>query len=282
MNDVRRDATLPRRPRQEVIMKFNVRTVDLAKLNSLTKYPSILTYHTLDPKNGGLVDEATVFPGTVIGTEKVDGTNSRVICLPDGCYLLGSREELLYGKGDLIGNPALGIVDTLKETAGRLCDGEQADITVYYFEVFGGKVTANSKQYTGAQRVSVRLFDVVALREYDALLSQPAAQIAQWRDSGGQSFADEATLERIAAKHGLALTPRLFAIDGAELPRGIPETLAFLESRLPESRCRLDEAAGGKPEGIVLRSPDRATIAKARFEDYERTLRRKRTKSDRV
>ena len=46
-------------------MKFNVRTVDLAKLNSLTKYPSILTYHTLDPKNGGLMEEVTAFTGTV-------------------------------------------------------------------------------------------------------------------------------------------------------------------------------------------------------------------------
>jgi RNA ligase-like protein len=258
-------------------VKFNVRTVDLAKLNSLTKYPSILTYHTLDPKNGGLLEEATAFAGTVIGTEKVDGTNSRVISLPDGCYLLGSREELLYGKGDLIGNPSLGIVEALKETADRLCDGGRAEIMVYYFEVFGGKVTANSKQYTGEQRVSFRLFDVVALREYDALLSQPAAQIAQWRDNGGQSFADEATLERVAAQYELTLTPRLFAVDGADLPRGIPETLAFLRTRLPESKCRLDDAGGGKPEGIVLRSSDRSTIAKARFEDYERTLKRKRS-----
>lgn len=257
-------------------MAFKVRTVDLAKLNSLTKYPSILTYHTLDPKNGGLLEDVTAFAGTVVGTEKVDGTNSRVICLPDGCYLLGSREELLYGKGDLIGNPSLGIVDALKETADRLCDGGRDEIMVYYFEVFGGKVTANSKQYTGEQRVSFRLFDVVALREYDALLSQPAAQTAQWRENGGQSFADEATLERVAAQYSLTLTPRLFAIDGAELPRGIPETLAFLRMRLPESRCRLDDAGGGKPEGVVLRSPDRSAIAKARFEDYERTLKRKR------
>lgn len=258
-------------------MTFNVRTVDLAKLNSLTKYPSIQTYHMLDPKNGGLLEEAAAFAETVIGTEKVDGTNSRVICLPDGCYLLGSREELLYGKGDLIGNPALGIVDALKETADRLCDGGRAEITAYYFEVFGGKVTANSKQYTSEQRLSFRLFDVVALREYDALLSQPAAQIAQWRDGGGQSFADEAALERIASQYDLTLTPRLFAIDGVELPREIPETLAFLQARLPESQCRLDGAAGGKPEGIVLRAPNRSTIAKARFEDYERTLKRKKS-----
>ncbi len=30
--------------------------------------------------------------------------------LPDASYLLGSREELLCAQGDLIGNPALGIV----------------------------------------------------------------------------------------------------------------------------------------------------------------------------
>jgi RNA ligase len=258
-------------------MTFNTRTADLAKLNSLTKYPSILTYHALDPKNGKLLEEVTAFAGTVIGTEKVDGTNSRVICLPDGLYLIGSREELLYGKGDLIGNPALGIVDALKETADRLCDGERAEITIYYFEVFGGKVTANSKQYSTQQRVSIRLFDVVALREYDSLLSQPAAQIAQWREKGGQPFADEATLVRVASQYSLTLTPRLFAIAGAELPQEIPETLAFLQTLLPKSLCRLDDDAGGRPEGVVLRSPDRSTIAKARFEDYERTLKKKRS-----
>ncbi|MFF0635893.1 hypothetical protein ACFYTS_25690 [Nocardia sp. NPDC004151] len=29
------------------------------------------------------------------------------------------------------------------------------------------------------------------------------------------------------------------------------------------------------PEGIALRTPDRSVITKARFEDYDRTLRRK-------
>jgi hypothetical protein len=276
MSDGRRRIP-PTVARREAHMKFNVRTVDLAKLNSLTKYPSIPTYHTLDPKNGSLLDEATAFAGAVIGTEKVDGTNSRIISLPDGSYLLGSREELLYARGDLIGNPALGIVDALKITADRLCDGSRAEITVYYVEVFGGKVTGASKQYTGEQRVSFRLFDAARLSEYDALLAQPAAQIALWRESGGQSFATEAALQEIAAQHGLTLTPRLFTIGAAELPRDIPETQAFLRAHLAETRCRLDDAAGGRPEGIVLRAPDRSTIAKARFEDYERTLKRKRS-----
>jgi hypothetical protein len=120
------------------------------------------------------------------------------------------------------------------------------------------------------------LFDVARLSGCDELLTQSPAQISSWRENGGQPFADEEALGQIAADHGLTLTPRLFVINGAELPQGIPEMLAFLRAHLSETLCRLDDAAGGKPEGIVLRSPDRSTIAKARFEDYERTLKRKK------
>ncbi|WP_236142941.1 RNA ligase family protein [Nostoc sp. CMAA1605] len=98
---------------------FSLRSCDLNKLNSLTKYPSIPTYHALGEK-GKLLEETVTFDGEVILTEKVDGTNSRIILLPDGNYVLGSREELLFAKGDLIGNPALGIVNSLKGVADLL------------------------------------------------------------------------------------------------------------------------------------------------------------------
>lgn len=95
--------------------EFSLRSCDLNKLNSMTKYPSIPTYHTLGNK-GVLLEETVRFEGEVVLTEKVDGTN-RIILLPDGNFVLGSREELLFAKGDLIGNPALGIVDALKSVA---------------------------------------------------------------------------------------------------------------------------------------------------------------------
>jgi hypothetical protein len=257
-------------------MAFHVRTTDLTKLNSLTKYPSIPTYHTLDPKNGGLIEETVGFVGTVLGTEKIDGTNSRIIRLPDGNYLLGSREELLYAKGDLIGNPALGIVDALKPLAERLSTPEADTVTVYYLEVFGGKVTAASKQYTSEMRFAYRLFDVARIEDYTALLSLSAQEIAGWRDNGGQPFVAEEELTTIAAQEAMELTPRLFARSANELPDTIEGMHAFLKEALPESRSRLDAEAGGRPEGIVLRTSDRSAIAKARFEDYERTLRRRR------
>lgn len=67
-----------------------------------------------------MLEECIEFNGPVTLTEKVDGTNSRIIVLPDGSYLIGSREELLYARGDLIGNPALGIVDALRDVAENL------------------------------------------------------------------------------------------------------------------------------------------------------------------
>jgi hypothetical protein len=63
-------------------MKVDIGQVDLDKLNSMTKYPSILTYHALGDK--GVLQETVQIPfeGRIIGTEKVDGTNARLIfCL---------------------------------------------------------------------------------------------------------------------------------------------------------------------------------------------------------
>ncbi len=254
-------------------MSFDVRAADLDAINSATKYPSIQTYHQLGER-GSLTETVTDFSGTVIGTEKVDGTNARVISLPDGSWLLGSREELLYAKGDLIGNPAQGIVAGLRTFAESLAPVNDV-VRVHYLEFYGGKVTAASKQYTGDRAVGYRLFDMVVLRDYRAMLDKSPAELSAWRESGGQPFVSESELTEAAARDGVELTPRLFVLSAAELPRDIASTRAFLAEQMPRTRCALDEGAAGQPEGIVLRTPDRSFIAKARFEDYDRTLRRR-------
>jgi len=99
---------------------MDTKTTDLRALNSATKYPSILTYHKLGER-GRLTDVLNIDPqGSLVVTEKVDGTNTRVIFMPDGYFLIGSREHLLYAKGDLIGNPALGIVESIKDLAEQM------------------------------------------------------------------------------------------------------------------------------------------------------------------
>ena len=100
-------------------MTFDIRRIDLDKLNSLTKYPSLVTYHTLGDK--GALREAVQMPfaGRVLGTEKVDGTNTRLIFCPDGSAVVGSREDLLWERRDLIGNPSMGIVDAVRLGQGE-------------------------------------------------------------------------------------------------------------------------------------------------------------------
>lgn len=254
---------------------MNLSDVDLRKLNSITKYPSIATYHGMGD-GGRLTEERTVaFDGTVYLSGKVDGTNSRIILSPDGDYIIGSREELLHARGDRIWNPAMGIVDAVKPIAERAGARAPAALIVFFMETYGGNVGGNAKQYTGSKAVSVRLFDVAAFdaRELEQLPDRTPEQIAAWRESGGQPFAPSETTAEWAEALGIEPTPRLGTVDAAELPVSIGDTAAWLAAKIDRTRCTLDDGAGGAPEGLIVRSQTRDRIAKLRFEDYRRTLK---------
>ena len=258
-------------------MAFNIREADLGKLNSMTKYPSILTYHCLGEK--GILQEAVQIPftGRVIGTEKVDGTNARLIFCPDGSPLVGSREDLLWERRDLIGNPAMGIVEAVKETVKKLAATvcQEGWLTVYFVEVFGKNIGGGARNYSKQGNVGFRLFDVLRLDNLDELLDWPLEKIAHWRDQGGQPFAEAGQIGETAAEVGFQPVPPLFEIDAAELPVKLEDTHRFLNC-FEFSLCKLDDGAEGVPEGVVVRSPDRSAIAKIRREDYERTLKRRK------
>lgn len=254
-------------------MAIDLHAVNLRKLNSLTKYPSIPTHHALDPKNGGLLEEPTVYEGRIIGTEKVDGTNGRIILLPDGQWLIGSREDLLTARGDIVHNPALGIVDTLRpvaEKAATIGAGGFGEILVFFLEVYGSKQLPAWKHY-GAGQPAHRLFDVASID--GDMLGWEVERIASWRQSGGQEFASERNLWDLAHQIGVDVTPRLFEIDSSDLPADILGMRAFMGAY----RNTLVATSGqpGLNEGIVLRSADRSVISKARFQDYDRTLKRR-------
>jgi hypothetical protein len=262
-------------------MGLDVRQVDLELLNSMTKYPSIPTYHEIGAR-GMLQPDHVSLRGRLHVTEKVDGTNSRVIVLPrsrpeDPGYLIGSREDLLTAQHDVIYNPAQGIVPAVREAADRLAERHAGDtaLRVFFFETFGGKATASSKQYTGEQRWGVRLFDVLEIEapDLEAMLGWPRERIAAWRDNGGQRFLATGRLQTAARELSLELVPPLLILDASELPESIEETHAWLQAILPTTRCALDAGAGGRPEGVVARTEDRGQIVKIRFEDYERSLR---------
>lgn len=252
--------------------------LNLGALNSATKYPSIETYHEIDPKTGRLAATRTSTAwdafncGPVVLTEKIDGTNGRVVVMPDGDWFIGSREELLYARGDRIENPALSIVPVLKPLAPSLLPAFE-EVCVYFFEVYGKNVGPAAGHYSskGVNGVTgCHLFDVAAI-PLD-VLTWPREQISSWRRIGGQQFASEVALTGLPGWMPVQLTPRLATVDAAELPTSLEGMERFLREYLPTSAAALDDVADGRPEGIVLRTEHRSVIAKARFQDYERTL----------
>ena len=105
------------------------------KINTLTKYPSILTLHKLGERGKLLNELTTPLEGEqLFATEKIDGTNVRIICLGDE-YLVGSREFILHYCNDLFYYLTQGIVDGLKQLQVKI--PSTSCLTVIYGELFG-------------------------------------------------------------------------------------------------------------------------------------------------
>lgn len=254
---------------------------DLRKLNSATQYPSIPTYHVLGERGRLTEDRNVTFddvdPDEVEVTEKVDGTNARIILPPLGFGnpLIGSRTELLTYVGDVIANPAQGIVEAVKLTADHITQRrlyEPDELVVVFGEVYGGKVGAAWKNY-GGSAAGFRIFDV--LRVPLDVLDWPIERIAAWRDlQRGQQFVRTDVLAQAAETIDERLVPLL--TEAKPPPASVADTHAWLGVTIASTLAALDVNAQSRPEGVVVRTADRSRIAKIRYEDYQRTAKANR------
>jgi len=254
----------------EIINKYGV-----DKLNSLTKYPSIFTYHCLGEKGSlteTLVDDKdfSLYDKCFV-SEKIDGTNARIIVANDD-YIIGSREELLFAKGDRFGNPQLNIANTVKIIAERLSSASEFnDICVLYGEVYGGNVTKASRQYTSDKTYGFRVFDFAEIST--TILSEPLEKISTWREHGGQDFLNVDALMDISKRYDLETVPYIAEVNGSTIPKDRLAMFTFLQN-FSETKAGINHS--GQSEGIVVRNYDRSLIRKIRFEDYERTAKREK------
>jgi hypothetical protein len=95
------------------------------------------------------------------------------------------------------------------------------------------------------------MFDLAYIPTH--VLDWTREEIAAWRDNGGQPFAAEPVLQRAAKAEGIELTPRLATFPAGTLPASVALTHAWLGETVPRTLVGLDEGAGGRAEGIVLR-----------------------------
>lgn len=270
---------------------FDIRKTDIDRLNSMTKYPSILTYHELGER--GVLNDVvlTPFPAntTLYGTEKVDGTNARLVFTPDNHVIVGSREDFLWESKDLIGNPAMGIVDYFRTVVPRLINeafslraintfnaNDAFPMMTVYGELYGKSIGSAAKNYTSTGMVGFRVFDVVLQYNHEEILSWDRQKISLWRENGGQNFIDLDKASLIAHNAVFDTVPHQFEMNSNDLPTSLAETYEFLK-QYERTQAMLDREPGrqgvGRSEGIVIKTKDRKTIAKLRFEDYERKRR---------
>ncbi|WP_153796754.1 RNA ligase family protein [Foetidibacter luteolus] len=241
------------------------------KINTLTKYPSILTLHQLGER-GRLKNELTtpIQGEKMYATEKIDGTNARIICYGSE-YLIGAREFILHHSHDLYFDNAQGIVDGLKELSVKIPQTDK--LTVIYGEFYGGKTTANSKWY-GQDKNGFRVFDVAVYDDL-SMLEMSQQEISKWREREtengivyGQNFLPRLEIE--SKFSGFELVP-IVDFDLGDMSHSV--VLDNLKKFIPNTNVALSENALKKAEGVVLRNESRSKIVKVRFEDYERTLR---------
>ena len=253
----------------------------LEKVNTMTKYPSILTYHQLGEK-GGLRNELIEdgFPtGTKLEiTEKIDGTNARCIYL-NGDFVIGAREMFVYANGDRIINSEL-VSPVKKGLKGYFSNNKDRDLfSVIFGEVYGYRVQEGTKIYCvdGNTETKFRIFDIwqMSIDEVDKFLSSHSLnEIVNWRNNNEQPWMATRELAEFSRIYDIDRTPIRNTIDSKAIPVDAIRTKEWLNT-YKDSRAILGKGEGknqkfGLAEGVVIRTFDRKVIRKLRFEDYRR------------
>lgn len=256
-------------------------------INTLTKYPSILVAHEMDNRGRflpELTEDAHMLNDSeqLFMSEKLDGTNVRIVCVKKtASVFIGSREEILWCDEDICHNPAMNIVHamgTFKSEIDRLLiyvtkllkpTTDKDSIFVIYGELFGGRISKRSKQYTpDGSKVGFGVFDIGF---YDIInrdiMTAPLENVSQYRKDN-MKFLTVSELVDLKWKSDLIVD--FHQIEPNTLKFGeIYNESDFLTNTGVYSKIGEETA---EKEGIVVRTNDRRAVVKMRFEDYRRSL----------
>lgn len=257
------------------------------KGNSITKYPSILTYHVMGDRGclHPVLSEMEYFPKTdddLYVSEKIDGENTRIIILNDD-YILGKREDWLYAKGDrAIPTKMQPIISYLRKIAEKIIESgvlEKDTLYCIYGELHGYKIQKAWKHYTKTETYGFRVFDVwtqdiESFSSWFTNLDENSA--SRWRENNQQPWLSVQDMDSFCKKTHLERVPYSPCVSIREIGKTLESSYAFLQG-YTTTAIHLDDSVRNNvdAEGIVIRTADRRYIAKLRFEDYQRTFKQK-------
>ncbi len=142
-------------------------------------------------------------------------------------------------------------------------------------ELYGLKSLPAWKAYSDGTP-AWRIFDVAHFPEQ--VLTMRKEEASRWRElEGYRLYWGESELRKMSAKVNVELVPRLDSGAGHNLPQSIRGMHEFLE-QFKITQVAINVVTPGNSEGLVLRTQNRRIIAKARFQDYDRTLTRQAQK----
>ena len=243
-----------------------INNYSLEKINTLTKYPSIPTYHKLGKKGQAIESTPEIYDNSLYVTEKIDGQNMRFIYFNDD-YLIGERERLIYAKDDRV------IVSQLTPMMKDIIkDFSFANniFVVIFGELYGNKIQNGSKIYSTTKR-DFRLFDVWVASYSTLPWDMNITQIAGWRENNNQPWLSVDELTMFAEQHHFSRVPYLDVENN--MPTNCNDTFNWLK-KYDKSHATLDQHINnnlfGKAEGVVIRSSDRKYIYKVRKDEYEK------------
>lgn len=248
--------------------------------NSLTKYPSIPTYNKMEKGMLSTIVENYEAMRELYITEKIDGTNTRIIICGND-YVIGSREEWIYAKGDrviAVSNKKhieylIPIADKITSRLSAIND----TVLFIYGELYGYKIQ-KWQNYTNMENdYGFRVFDMFSLPidELNNMLdTMTPDQASSWRDNNNQSWFTVDKLKEVSSVLGLLTVPYIKKDFMKEIGISAASANYFLKA-FQETKAQIHNTENNKAEGIVVRTADRKYISKLRFEDYDKYMRKK-------
>ena len=263
------------------------------KINSLTEYPSILTYHKLGDKGSllnELYEENRFKKDDILEiTEKIDGTNMRLILTNDD-YLVATRSKIIHAKNDrIITDPNVNVVvDSCDYLIKTFANDTTSDCVLIVFgEAYGYNICEGSNVYCSIDNITSRKFRVFDVRcipciEFEKLLEKDIQDISRWKSYSNEYWYDYNVLDAFCEQFQLERTPVLTRINEKDLPTGFDATYKWMKQfsnsqaviGIPDDEVDYSPKFG-KSEGVVIRNLDRSVVSKLRFEDCERTIRKR-------